>query len=200
MWPCRCGCGEMTYRWRRNGKGRIKPIENFYIKNHDKRINFDAEETINCACGCGTPIKRWILAKTGRKAAERKFVLGHQSLGKPRPDFQKYLDENVRHGDKRNHPKGESHPNWKGGWRKTQAWRQTKEYKQWQQAVYRRDRWTCRDCGKHCKKGDIAAHHLMDGDKYPELRYDIDNGVTLHLSCHKRRHAEIGLATRFPTR
>jgi len=197
-WPCKCGCGGLTYRWRRNGEGRIKPIENHYIKGHAKKLNRNPEETWACHCGCGEIIKKWILVN-GRPQIERRYILGHQSRGKPRPDFQAYLEENVKNGDKRSHPKGADHPNWKGGiTSENRKGRQDKKYHDWRNSVYRRDHFTCQDCGKKCKSKDIIAHHIKPWEDHFELRYDISNGITLCRICHKKHHhADIGMSTRF---
>jgi len=58
------------------------------------------------------------------------------------------------------------------------------KYKEWRDTVFKRDDYTCRDCGK---KGEyLEAHHIKSWSKYPQLRYDITNGLTLCKKCHKR--------------
>jgi hypothetical protein len=79
------------------------------------------------------------------------------------------------------------HWNWKGGISKNHR-RETKEYKEWRLNVYRRDYFTCQDCKKHCNQKNIVAHHLKCWDKFPELRYEVKNGITLCRHCHKIRH------------
>ncbi|MHA1854067.1 MAG: HNH endonuclease [Candidatus Heimdallarchaeaceae archaeon] len=89
----------------------------------------------------------------------------------------------------------ENHPMWKGGIAEKHR-PATKEYKDWRISVYKRDWFKCQDCGNHCKK-DIIAHHLKSWKDYPKLRFEITNGITLCRKCHKIRHKEIGLKTRF---
>lgn len=64
--------------------------------------------------------------------------------------------------------------------------RNTPEYKLWRLAVYQRDGFACKKCGKKlCKGRKIQAHHIMPWSEYPSLRYDVNNGITLCWECHK---------------
>ena len=70
------------------------------------------------------------------------------------------------------------------------------EYKQWRQAVFERDDYTCQDCGDHNYKGRkqtlrLHPHHEKPFATYPESRYDISNGVTLCTKCHRKRHKHV---------
>lgn len=56
----------------------------------------------------------------------------------------------------------------------------------WIKEVKERDNYTCQDEGPH--KGRLHAHHIKDANEYPELRYEISNGITLCSSCHNRKH------------
>ena len=121
-----------------------------------------------------------------------------QLKGRVRLPFSKEWRANISLGRK-NNPKvrGENHWNWKGGISsEDKKVRQTLEYEIWRQEVYKKDNWTCRLCGKKCKK-DIIAHHLKLFSVFPELRFSVDNGITLCRSCHKKIHKDIGLETRF---
>ncbi len=79
--------------------------------------------------------------------------------------------------------------NWKGGITPINiAIRMSLEYKIWRTAVFTRDNYTCIWCGK--KGGEINADHILPFADYPELRLAIDNGRTLCIQCHKKRHAK----------
>jgi len=93
--------------------------------------------------------------------------------------------------------RGENHPNFVQGSAHTRALRNTEEYNNWRFSVYKRDFYTCRTCNKHCRKKDIVAHHIKSFKDFPDLRFDIENGVTLCRSCHKKEHYDIGIKTRF---
>lgn len=64
--------------------------------------------------------------------------------------------------------------------------RKTPEYKKWREDVFRRDGYKCKICG--VKGGVLNAHHIKPYSKFPNLRYSIDNGVTLCKKCHKEMH------------
>jgi len=84
---------------------------------------------------------------------------------------------------------GENHHSWKGGITPiNDTIRHSAEYKEWAESVYKRDYYTCQRCGVHCKRGNIIAHHIKTFNEYPELRFDIDNGMTLCRACHIREH------------
>ena len=68
--------------------------------------------------------------------------------------------------------------------------RKTKQYKDWRQCVLERDNYTCQRCGR--KGGNLNAHHIKEYSKYPGLRYEVENGVTLCKKCHKEIHKNEG--------
>jgi 5-methylcytosine-specific restriction endonuclease McrA len=74
---------------------------------------------------------------------------------------------------------------WKGGiTNKNKSVRNTIEFRLWREAVFARDNWTCQECGERgCY---LEAHHIKSFASHPELRFAIDNGLTLCLECHKK--------------
>ncbi len=60
------------------------------------------------------------------------------------------------------------------------------KYSHWRLQVYERDRFTCQQCDS--VGGNLEAHHVLAWAKYPESRYDVDNGVTLCHKCHQALH------------
>jgi 5-methylcytosine-specific restriction endonuclease McrA len=64
------------------------------------------------------------------------------------------------------------------------------EYKQWRYDVFLRDRFTCQQCGDN-RGGNLVAHHLKPFADFPELRFEVSNGLTLCEACHKRLHYPI---------
>ncbi len=57
----------------------------------------------------------------------------------------------------------------------------------WRDRVYKRDNYICKINNNECS-GKIEAHHILRFSLYPELRYDINNGITL---CHKHHPYKI---------
>ncbi len=82
---------------------------------------------------------------------------------------------------------GENSGKWKGGITSIHSKvRKTIEYTDWRNSVYARDGYLCQVCGRN--SGKLNAHHHMPFAKYPELRFDVDNGITLGNDCHKLVH------------
>lgn len=68
--------------------------------------------------------------------------------------------------------------------RRTSYYLTDKRYKQWRSDVFTRDGWVCQTC-KNSVGGKLQAHHIKSWSKFPDSRYDINNGVTLCIDCHK---------------
>ena len=69
------------------------------------------------------------------------------------------------------------------------AQRNMPEYIEWRNAVYERDDYICQDCG--AAGGKLNAHHIKEWSLHPELRFDVDNGITLCFDCHALKHPHI---------
>lgn len=62
------------------------------------------------------------------------------------------------------------------------------QYKYWMLEVKGRDSWKCRLSNQDCK-GRLEAHHILNWEDFPELRYDVRNGITLCHFHHPRGRA-----------
>ena len=62
------------------------------------------------------------------------------------------------------------------------------KFRKWSLAVRNRDGNKCIDCG--ITKVKLHAHHLIPLKECmnTQLEYDVNNGVTLCIRCHKNRH------------
>lgn len=72
---------------------------------------------------------------------------------------------------------------WKGGINgENDTLRHRKEYRDWRTLVYERDDYTCQCCGK--RGASLNAHHINSFASHKDLRYDVNNGITLCTNCH----------------
>jgi hypothetical protein len=60
------------------------------------------------------------------------------------------------------------------------------EYRKWRESVLIRDGYTCKNCG--AKEKVMNVHHIKPFSNYVDLRYDINNGVSLCEKCHRAIH------------
>jgi len=82
---------------------------------------------------------------------------------------------------------GERNPNWRGGkGPKDQKERCSYKSKEWSKAVRERDKHACTQCGVTGVK--LHAHHIKPWKHHPELRYDVENGLTVCQPCHQELH------------
>ncbi len=63
------------------------------------------------------------------------------------------------------------------------------EYKQWRKQVWLRDNFKCKIANPDCQ-GRIEAHHILGWSSHPELRYQINNGITLCHAHHPRKRKD----------
>ena len=94
-------------------------------------------------------------------------------------------------GVKREAFAGINHPRWikDRSLIKKQEERNNPNDKQWKYAVYKRDNFKCKIANQDCN-GRLEAHHILGWTDYPELRYEINNGITLCHAHHPRKWAE----------
>jgi len=75
--------------------------------------------------------------------------------------------------------------------------RRSSRYKDWRRQVCNRDKWKCRISNIDCN-GRLEVHHILGFTEYPELKYDINNGISLCHFHHPRKRAdEINLSPYF---
>jgi len=83
---------------------------------------------------------------------------------------------------------------WKGGVTKEYILaRNSDEYKLWRGSVFVRDGYECQHCHAKCGNGInvyLHAHHIKGFSEYPELRFDVSNGITLCKQCHYKVHSK----------
>lgn len=81
--------------------------------------------------------------------------------------------------------------NWKGGVSSENVRIRTSLYmKLAREACFKRDDYTCRSCGQ--RGGKLNAHHVWPFQRFPELKFEVTNLVTLCKGCHDSFHKRAG--------
>jgi len=154
------GCDPKTvYSW----------VKKFGIPTRPRGLNLKGQDNYMAQEGVVNPF-------SGKQhSLETRTLLSEKAIGRPGLSGKK----NPMYGKR-----GEKHHNWRGG--KTPAYlqgRQTAEYVAWRNAVIARDGKQCRLCGRTDR---YHAHHLLPYTKYPELAFDVHNGMILCPTCHNK--------------
>lgn len=69
------------------------------------------------------------------------------------------------------------------------AERNSQAVRRWRSKVWKRDNYKCRIADNNCN-GKIEAHHILSWRDFVELRYEVNNGITLCHAHHPRARAE----------
>jgi len=81
--------------------------------------------------------------------------------------------------------------NWKGGITPDRVrLRISLDMKLAREACFKRDDYTCRDCGQ--RGGKLNAHHIWPFQSYPQLKFEVSNLLTLCKRCHDAFHKAAG--------
>lgn len=82
------------------------------------------------------------------------------------------------------HHRGENSNFWKGGIEPiSHKIRNSSDYKSWREGVFEKDNYTCQCCGDN-KGGNLQSHHIENFSDNEDLRFDVNNGITLCENCH----------------
>lgn len=127
-------------------------------------------------------IKTRFNSETSKKFGFKK---GHKINGAKGKHWKIQLDKikNMSRG------RGSKNPLWKGGVSRDTHSLSRPEYKIWRKSVFERDNYTCKLKSLECIS-KIEAHHIYRWADYPELRYIINNGITLCKFHHPLKKSE----------
>lgn len=147
-------------------------VRKYFQKNNCKLLsteymNIDQKLDYICECGNKSKISFWNF-KNGQRCGCKKKEAGLKRRGKNHHNWN---------------PERESEDRIKE--------RKYPEYKKWRINIFERDEFTCKICGDD-KGGNLIAHHIFSYSDYPELRIDLNNGITLCEECHVSFHQKYG--------
>jgi 5-methylcytosine-specific restriction endonuclease McrA len=115
------------------------------------------------------------------KVKQRKYYLKHRKLT----------------GEGSGHKKGKmfekGHIPWNKGldnYSEKHKQRSSVEYRKWRKICLLRDNFTCRITGEN--GGKLVVHHINNFADFPELRFNINNGITMKKEIHKLFHKIYG--------
>lgn len=135
------------------------------------------------------------LAEVGRKISKTKILRG------PTPAQLAHLREMSDNNVGNKYRMGQKPGNWiedrtKIVTRQSRAFKDS-NYKQWCSGVKNRDGWKCRIANSSCS-GRMEAHHILGWKSHPNLRYELNNGITLcHFHHPRSRQKEMELSPYF---
>jgi 5-methylcytosine-specific restriction endonuclease McrA len=151
---------------------------------------------------------QWVREKISQSMKGKKNALGYKHpsefgravserlKGQPSHEWTEESREKARQKKLGTHPSeetrqklklaqlGPKHWRWRGGEKRYVGI----DYKNWRKAIFERDNYTCQICGARNGNGksiQLNADHIKPWADYPELRFDIDNGRTLCIECHR---------------
>ncbi len=112
-----------------------------------------------------------------------KVALGQRRS--PSTEFKKGTRVGILTMFKKGGNMGGANSNWKGGVTSiNERIRKSIEYKTWRRHVFIRDDHTCQACGT--RGGNLHADHEFPFSLFPQLRFEVLNGRTLCIPCHRK--------------
>jgi hypothetical protein len=179
---CECGCGQSFPKF----DDRKRPRR--FISGHNGK-GIKKAERINLICDyCGGKYEQYKC----KQIYKHHFCSIHcralwcgQVACKTEEHRKKLSEISILNGNKPPLHIKENHWNWKGGISNPNRGKDF-EYKKWHRSILRKYNYICQICG--IRGGHLSAHHIKRWSEYPELRYDIENGLCLCYDCHMELH------------
>ena len=173
-------------------------IKNKYDVNNIRELDW-VNEKINSTnlerYGCKNPFGNSKVIEKIKKSNLEKYGFEHNSQTEEwKENFSKKMKQfYIEHPEKKLIK--EKNPRWIGDAKYKRDERATLEYNEWRKQVFNRDNYTCKCCGMKRISADqpsLNAHHIYNFADNPNLRTDINNGITLCEICHNNFHKKYG--------
>lgn len=172
-----CGCMQGKHMKDISGKkfGRLEVVECTYEANDSGHLIW------LCKCSCGTLKK----IPSDSLIGGRIISCGCFQKEKARETLKKHYHTFIL-------PTGKDHYRYNSNLTEEDRVKRRSftKYPNWRRKIFERDGFTCQLC--NLKKRNLNAHHLDGWNWAKEKRFDLENGVTLCVSCHKEFHNMYG--------
>lgn len=146
----------------------------------------DAHQTEKAIQSSCNNLKAAIASNTGRSPSLAARANIQLALKKLYQDPILRLQNSLRQ-------RGAKASNWRGGVSDpNRLLRCSSRFREWRCAVFIRDSWTCQLCGYKGK--NLHPHHILPFATYHDLRFEVENGITLCSDCHQSVHKCIKLS------
>lgn len=146
-----------------------------------KSVGISRRVTVPCGwCGAAVVRRPCELEKASRTGASRAFC-----------------NRKCRSLKRAGEQAGAANSQWRGGVTpETKRVRDSAETANWRTAVFQRDDYRCQHCGIRARVGlghsvTLHAHHIKPFHTHHDLRFDVDNGLTLCAPCHHTVHRNV---------
>lgn len=169
------------------------------LKRVSKPLHLNGENRPYWLCECECNNRVVISSSNLRSGSIKSCGCSQYLYGKDHPMFGKVFTmehrANIAKGVRKSIGKisGENHHNWKGGITPIAVkLRTSRRYRDWRTSVFRRDGYVCSNCGDKSQRDHpvvLNAHHKLSVAEYPDKMFEIENGITLCVTCHDEQHS-----------
>lgn len=170
-----CGCLKQNYNIKRSEKYQIG--QRYEMLEVLKYMGKDLKNKTSwlCRCDCGREVEIKSSALPKRKSCGCMKV--NNLKGKANPNWNHNLSDQDRMILNNRYIKyGE-------------------QYKNWHREILERDDGMCQISLEY---GEMEVHHLYSWNSHPDLRFDIDNGITISKKLHREFHSKYGKGNNTP--
>lgn len=185
-------CQQCGIRFEKNGPSARQWLVRRFCSNRCRVALYRVTPMVLFCSGCGIEIaKRSLTGKClscshkGKKNPHKGYVWTDEQRRKRGLQVKGRIVKPVTREKMRLAMSGAKSHFWRGGvTKKNRLIRASAAYRIWRESVFKRDDFTCQECGQ--RGGKLNADHIKPFSTHPDLRLDLDNGRTLCVPCHKK--------------